>query len=133
MKIIATSIVLLAAAASAGETSLRLGRELKVPGRENGNKAGKGNGVGTPAATDKGTGKGYGARCCAQFDGSSTLDNADACNANTAAVKDCDETNLNGDLDLSGFKGCEYNATSFECTHIDDDSDSDSEDDSVEE
>ena len=114
MKIIATSIVLLAAAASAGETSLRLGRELKVPGRENGNNAGgKGKGVGTSAATDKGTGKGYGARCCADHSGEGIEDEDDCVNAT------CDMEDLNEELSFD-FNGCEFDTLTFECSHKDD-------------
>lgn len=121
MKIIATSIVLLAAAASAGESSLRIGRELKAPGNGNGNNAGgKGKGAGTPAATGKGTGMGYGARCCAQYDGDQGTDANPGCEQEDGT--NCDTDGLHDGWDLSGFNQCVYDTGTEECTHEDVDS-----------
>ena len=119
MKIIATSIVVLAAAASAGESNLRLGRNLKAP------KGGA-----------KGNGKalGYGSRCCRNL-------SEDACTLaseyGTGVVNDdgvdydiCNTDDLGVSVEdfAAGFNGCAWvNATSaddleevFECEYNDD-------------
>ena len=104
MKIIATSIVVLAAAStvSAGESNLRLGRDLKNKGgnRPNGN------------------GMGYGNRCCKERD-----DCYLAPGPLDADQEVCDVSNINNpsrlEKFLAGFPGCDVNDDG-DCDAIDD-------------
>lgn len=116
MKIIATSIVVLAAAAtvSAGESSLRLGRNLKKD-----NKAPNG-------GNGKGKAMGYGARCCRNADEDACTDFYDASNITAICnTEGLSEPILNEFVD--GFNGCVWtNSTSSDeveevCEYADDD------------
>jgi len=121
MKIIATSIVLLAAAASAGDSSLRSGRKLPVDAHNGGN--GNGNGPTTDSSPEHaGTGLGFTTRCCAEFDGKPGTETEFGC-AN-ATISNCDIDNLDDtkfhSKFLANYNGCTYNATAGECIHDED-------------
>jgi hypothetical protein len=111
MKIIAASVVLLAATASAGESSLRLGRRGLKPG-------GNGNG--------RGKAKGIGYYCCRAGNGEpGDEDAAKACaaidpdwEAEGAADDEC-----TGNVAKEDFNVCEYTEDG-DCDHVDISSDS---------
>ena len=128
MKIIATSIVLLAAAASAGEPSLRSGRKLPQDSNAGGNGNGK-NDLNAQGTGTTGTGLGYNARCCdhSVLNNNETLcemvhdwdDNPDdECDGTSC----CDMTGMKTSFEdkfKSGFQGCVYNSTASKCIHND--------------
>jgi len=91
MKIIATSVLLLAATASAGESSLRLGRELAPKGMA------------------------YDWRCCDQYD-----DTDEATCTAPIDDSVCNRTNLKPKLSAKfSFNGCVWDASTGDCSHDD--------------